>query len=855
MKKQMTKLAKALLMIVVLLGMQNSYAQSRNRMAALVQNAQITETFVPLNLFTVTTYEGAESFATGGTALLLDATKLPQLVQQKNNAITLFIPTVTGKTIQLDLIKADITTADFKVTTQNSSDANYEQGVYYRGIVNGDFTSIAAVSIFNDDIMILFGNNEGNFNLGAIRDHSGKYFLFNDHNALQKPSIECAVDYTLPYSDIEINKNGNQTTESVQCKVVKCYYEADFAMYQAFSSNVTTTANYVTSIFNVKSTLYANDGIPLEVSEIKVWTVTDPHASLTTTSAVNNSFISNIGTAYNGDFANFLTTRNLGGGIAQGFEGMCNKALAHCTSQIYTTFSPFPTYSWTIMVITHEMGHLFGSRHTHACVWNGNNTAIDGCAGYIEGTCAIPGIPSGGGTIMSYCHTQSVGINLNLGFGPQPAALLLGIFNAATCLGSNMAAPTGLTTTLITATSAKLKWNASPGATQYEVEYKLASDVNYTSLGTTTGKTKNLNGLSSNTTYKWRVKADCSPMSAPKTFTTTALAGCGVPTGTNSTNITATAAKIYWNAYVGATKYKTQYRKVGTSAWTTGNISTSFRNISGLTSATKYEWKVKSLCSGVWTAWSSKKTFTTLSNTPPTGYCASGGTNVSFEYIDNVTIGTLNNTSGSNAGYGDYTTLTTAAGLGTTVNLSVGLFKSNAGDNEYVSIFIDYNRDGDFDDAGETAYSANGTSTPFVGSFIIPGTANVGLTRMRVSMQFGSAPLTCGSYTYGEVEDYLINITSPLPLRTVDEMDETIETEAGVLTLAPNPASTSIQVSLDTEDGNYELQIYSMTGQLMKQLSFNGTTTNVDINDLPNGVYQLSVTSNENHLNKMFVKQ
>ena len=39
-----------------------------------------------------------------------------------------------------------------------------------------------------------------------------------------------------------------------------------------------------------------------------------------------------------------------------------------------------PTYSWNVMVITHEMGHLMGSNHTHACVWNGNNTAIDGCA-------------------------------------------------------------------------------------------------------------------------------------------------------------------------------------------------------------------------------------------------------------------------------------------------------------------------------------------------------------------------------------------------------------------------------------------------------------------------------------------
>jgi hypothetical protein len=92
-----------------------------------------------------------------------------------------------------------------------------------------------------------------------------------------------------------------------------------------------------------------------------------------------------------------------------------------------------PTYSWTIGVFTHELGHNLGSPHTHACAWNGNNTAIDGCS-QVEGTCARPGLPAGGGTIMSYCHLTSVGINFNLGFGSQPSNLILNRFNSASCL-------------------------------------------------------------------------------------------------------------------------------------------------------------------------------------------------------------------------------------------------------------------------------------------------------------------------------------------------------------------------------------------------------------------------------------
>ena len=53
----------------------------------------------------------------------------------------------------------------------------------------------------------------------------------------------------------------------------------------------------------------------------------------------------------------------------------------------------------------------------------------DSCAP-VEGSCSSPGYPSQGGTIMSYCMNQSVGINFNLGFGPQPTAVILNNINA-----------------------------------------------------------------------------------------------------------------------------------------------------------------------------------------------------------------------------------------------------------------------------------------------------------------------------------------------------------------------------------------------------------------------------------------
>ncbi|MFN5652914.1 MAG: GEVED domain-containing protein, partial [Flavobacteriia bacterium] len=78
-------------------------------------------------------------------------------------------------------------------------------------------------------------------------------------------------------------------------------------------------------------------------------------------------------------------------------------------------------------------------------------------------------------------------------------------------------------------------------------------------------------------------------------------------------------------------------------------------------------------------------------------------------------------------------------------------------------VFIDYNRDGDFADPGENVYtSAAAVAGPHfeLGTVTVPATALVGVTRMRV-VNVETAPASinaCGTYTWGETEDYIVNI-------------------------------------------------------------------------------------------------
>ncbi|MFZ4399666.1 MAG: GEVED domain-containing protein [Bacteroidales bacterium] len=146
-------------------------------------------------------------------------------------------------------------------------------------------------------------------------------------------------------------------------------------------------------------------------------------------------------------------------------------------------------------------------------------------------------------------------------------------------------------------------------------------------------------------------------------------------------------------------------------------------------------------------------------------YCAAGSPGTDFEYISNVTIGTINQTSGrGTAGYQDFTSQSTTLQIGINTSAIVNVENSNTGDQ--LLIWVDWNKDGDFDDVGENVYASNDTS--FVSphttlGFAPPSNATIGSTRMRIRLHdtsFGSNATSCGDADNGEVEDYTLNVIS-----------------------------------------------------------------------------------------------
>jgi PKD repeat protein len=246
----------------------------------------------------------------------------------------------------------------------------------------------------------------------------------------------------------------------------------------------------------------------------------------------------------------------------------------------------------------------------------------------------------------------------------------------------------------------------------------------------------------------------------------------GAPTGgTISAAVTSACPSV--NFAINATGMT-----IGTGTayqWQSSPDGFAWSNVAGQTSPTfngsqtqALNYRLRVICtSGPDTAYSNS-VFVGLNNFLAC-YCTSNATSGLDEDIKNVTFAGINNTSTQNCiGYTDYTSIVGLANVGISYPISVQTSDcENA--NFYthrVAVFIDYNQNGLFTDPGELVFdppSQAGTGNNiFSGSIAIPQTATPGITRMRVvCVETSGVIAPCGTYSWGETEDYFVNILPP----------------------------------------------------------------------------------------------
>lgn len=323
-------------------------------------------------------------------------------------------------------------------------------------------------------------------------------------------------------------------------------------------------------------------------------------------------------------------------------------------------------------------------------------------------------------------------------------------------------APTSLTASGTTQTTTNLSWTASTdnvGVTGYDV-YQGATLRG----STTTATTFAITGLTASTAYTFTVKAKDAAgniSAASNTANVTTLAADTTaptaPTSLTASGTTYNSTNLSWTVStdnVAVTGYDIYQGLTLLGSTTTATTYA----VTGLSGSTAYAFTVKAKdAAGNVSVASNTANVTTPA--APISYCSSLGNSTADEKIGKVVFGTINNISTGTAGYEDFTAQSTSVTRSSAYTITITPAWTSTAYPEGYAVFIDYNQNGVFTDSGETVWSnAASTTTPVSGSITIPATATLGNTRMRVSMKYNGVPTSCEAFSYGQVEDYTVNI-------------------------------------------------------------------------------------------------
>ena len=407
-------------------------------------------------------------------------------------------------------------------------------------------------------------------------------------------------------------------------------------------------------------------------------------------------------------------------------------------------------------------------------------------------------------------------------------------------------APTGLSTTGITATAALASWAPVSGATSYNVDYKPAGYTFWINIANaTTSLQWSLYGMQPSTFYEWRVSANCTSGTSTYTqtnFTTQATGSCSAPGGLYASNIASTTATLNWGAVNGALVYTVQYKPASSGSWivaTSGTYGLSV-NLYSLSANTLYDWRVYTNCSLTESSGYSYGQFASSGSTPtpPPSPCPGPfdvSTNGTFSGAASINVNTdVKGTIAPQYDIDHYKfTINSVGTIKVWLTTLPGNYDLAVLNSSGTQIGISQNK---------------GSRSESISLSVVAGDYYAKVyPRASANSATSCYTLRVQTVTATGAKATSANVTATVAKENVNPNV--------TLNLFPNPAGDQLTVLVEGVDKKTEIKVYNLMGKLVMQQQSVNALTQLNISKLSSGFYVVKVNDGKQIRTAKFIKQ
>jgi PKD repeat protein len=368
-----------------------------------------------------------------GVRLLLDQSAYELLKSREQVTISDFV-LEKGRSVRLDLHRVriyDDQTVFVTGTPSGDKPAPPPELIPLAGSVHGVPGSSAFLGLSRTGINGFVTLGDSTFVLSS-----------GPHSIAPSGSLECAITSLdavsrpggSPWScdfqdrhlrDLEVSPaSGRTATDGAPGEpVCRVAIDCDYQYFKEMGEDEAAGLDYVAVLLAAASSIYERDvGVALRLSFVRVWTTPDPYQTCGAEGldAFRSSFHpagppANIGFKFSG-------CGGAGGAIGiVSCENAGTSSMAAAAGRV-VGFFPYPIVTsddnWDLYMVAHEIGHLFGSPHTHCY-----DPPLDSCHTSEQSCYNGPKVCSRG-SIMSYCFECGGYSNIDLVFPPRVADIM-----------------------------------------------------------------------------------------------------------------------------------------------------------------------------------------------------------------------------------------------------------------------------------------------------------------------------------------------------------------------------------------------------------------------------------------------